>query len=125
VKPDGSALTQLTDSAGGNLSPSWSTDAKHILFVSTRDGNSEIYMMDPDGAHQVNLSRDSHSDGMPAWIPPDKIAFVSDRQGRERIFVMNADGSKIQAFPQSSIDSTTSMLCVAWYQDAQIFLTTE
>ena len=28
-----------------------------ILFTSTRDGNYEIYMMNPDGSEQVNLTQ--------------------------------------------------------------------
>ena len=28
-----------------------------ILFTSSRDGNREIYMMNPDGSEQVNLTQ--------------------------------------------------------------------
>ena len=28
-----------------------------ILFSSTRDGNWEVYMMNPDGSNQVNLTQ--------------------------------------------------------------------
>ena len=28
-----------------------------ILFTSTRDGNREVYMMNPDGSEQVNLTQ--------------------------------------------------------------------
>lgn len=28
-----------------------------ILFTSTRDGNREVYLMDPDGSEQVNLTQ--------------------------------------------------------------------
>ena len=33
-----------------------------ILFSSTRDGNWEIYMMNPDGSNQVNLTQHPSND---------------------------------------------------------------
>ena len=53
-----------------------------ILFTSTRDGNREVYMMNPDGSEQVNLTQHPADDLNAAWSPTgDKILFVSDRQG--------------------------------------------
>ena len=37
-----------------------------IAFFSTRDGNSEIYMMDSDGTNPTNLTNNSFNDGSPA-----------------------------------------------------------
>src|SRR5438874_87991 len=65
-----------------------------IAFVSRRDGNSEIYLMEPDGSNQTNLTNNSANDFAPAWSPDGaKIAFVSNRNGKAQLFVMNADGS--------------------------------
>ena len=51
-----------------------------ILFTSTRDGNREIYMMNPDGSEQVNLTQHPASDMGAVWSPRgDKILFASDR----------------------------------------------
>lgn len=49
-----------------------------IAFESKRDGNFEIYAMDPDGSNQANLSNNpSAYDYDPAFSPDgDKIAFV-------------------------------------------------
>jgi len=38
-----------------------------IAFVSDRDGNDEIYVMDADGSNQQRLTNNSHSDGLAAW----------------------------------------------------------
>src|SRR2546427_6971940 len=40
-----------------------------IAFVSWRDGNNEIYVMNPDGSNQTNLTKNSASDYEPAWSP--------------------------------------------------------
>ena len=40
-----------------------------ILFTSTRDGNHEVYMMNPDGSEQVNLTQHPATDLEAAWSP--------------------------------------------------------
>ena len=64
-----------------------------ILFSSTRDGNPEIYTMNPDGSNVVNLSQHPRADRVPAWSPDgQKIGFTSTRDGNTELFVMDADG---------------------------------
>ena len=66
----------------------------NIAFTSQRDGNPEIYLMNPDGSEQVRLTRNSAYDGYARWSPDGKqIAFVSNRDGNPEIYIMNADGS--------------------------------
>jgi Tol biopolymer transport system component len=65
-----------------------------IAFSSTRDGNSEIYVMNPDGTDVTRLTHNPGYDALPAWSPDGKeIAFVSNRDGNNEIYVMKADGS--------------------------------
>lgn len=75
-----------------------------IAFQSDRDGNWEIYSMDPDGNNQINLSNDPAEDFEPAFSPDgSQIAFVSNRETDEGdgqyIYVMNADGSDLRRLP--------------------------
>jgi TolB protein len=72
-----------------------------IAFDSDRDGNQEIYLMDPDGNNLVNLTNNPGDDFDPAWSPDgSQIAFVSTREnsqgGGQFIYVMNADGSGVR-----------------------------
>ena len=86
------ALRRLTTDGGG--SPSWSPDGQHIAFVSDRDGNADIYVMDSDGSNPRRLTTDSAHDWSPSWSPDGQhIAFVSDRDGDADIYVMDSDGS--------------------------------
>ena len=70
-----------------------------ILFTSTQDGNREVYMMNPDGSEQVNLTQHRAGDMGAVWSPTgEQILFVSDRQGtRVRdLYVMDPDGSNVR-----------------------------
>lgn len=65
-----------------------------IAFETTRDGNLEIYSMNPDGSDEVNLTNDPAEDTDPVWSPDGtRIAFVKASEGHDNIWVMNADGT--------------------------------
>ncbi|MCE2397361.1 PD40 domain-containing protein [Candidatus Poribacteria bacterium] len=71
-----------------------------IAFVSQRDGNAEIYVMDANGGRQLNLTNNPNDDRQPSWSPDGKrIAFMSDRKGdfeNFEIYVVDADGDNQQ-----------------------------
>ena len=51
-----------------------------IAFVSDRDGNNEIYIMDTDGSNATNLTNHPANDRHPSWSPDGQsIAFASRR----------------------------------------------
>ncbi len=60
-------------------------------------GNRDIYIMNPDGTGQINLTRHPAYDSHPAWSPTgEKILFTSNRDGISDLFVMNADGTNVR-----------------------------
>lgn len=66
-----------------------------IVFCSQRNGPGEIFVMNPDGTGQTNLTNNSREDLDPCLSPDGtRIAFESwpSTNGGE-IFVMNADGT--------------------------------
>lgn len=74
-----------------------------IAFVSDRDGNPEIYVMNADGSNPTRLTENDGVDDMPAWSPDGaKIAFVSDREGNRDLFIMDADGSDVQRLTENA-----------------------
>ena len=74
-----------------------------IAFVSSREGDYAIYLMDADGSGEgrVTDERGDTSTGAgvqfqtdPAWSPDaTRIAFASAREGTFDIYLMNADGT--------------------------------
>ena len=67
-----------------------------VAFTSNRDGNNEIYVMNPDGSGVTRLTDNPAIDQDPAWSPDGgRIAFTSTRNGNYDIYVMNADGTGV------------------------------
>jgi Tol biopolymer transport system component len=65
-----------------------------IAFESERDGNGEIYSMEPDASDQRRLTQNPAADTDPAWSPDGtQIVFTSNRDGNDEIYKMNADGT--------------------------------
>ena len=72
----------------------FSPDGTKIAFTSTRDGNSQIYIMNIDGSNQEGLTNNKYNEGLPCFSPDGlKIAFTSSRDGNLEIYIMNIDGS--------------------------------
>jgi TolB protein len=61
-----------------------------IVFISNRDGNDELYMMDYDGYNQTRITYNTIKDYMPAWSADGKsVAYTSYRQGRAGLYILN------------------------------------
>ncbi len=63
--------------------PVSSPDGRRIVFVSNRDGNTELYVMNADGSNPRRLSDNAERDDYAAWHPDGRhVVVVSDRAGR-------------------------------------------
>jgi len=72
--------------------------ASKIVFISNRDGNNELYMMDYDGHNQTRLTFNKTEDYMPAWAPDGKnIAYTSYRGNAACLYIYNPfEGTRIE-----------------------------
>jgi len=80
-----------------------------IYFVSNRSGHKEIWVMDPDGSNQRELSHFNSISIMPAVTPDGtKIAFTSFARGNPAIFVLSTDtGRRLPFYNQvASMNAT-------------------
>ena len=81
-----------------------------IAFHSNRDGNNNIYVMDPDGSVQTRINTDTSNDQR-ADLSPDgrQIAFASNRAGGHfEVFVMNSDGSDVRQLTDTPASATNT-----------------
>ena len=71
-----------------------------ILFTSVKDGINRhygVYLMNPDGSAQVNLTHHRSNDQSAVWSPTgEQILFVSDRDGVRDLYLMDPDGSNVR-----------------------------
>lgn len=83
---------------GLNIAPDWSPDGeKIVLTLSQDDGNSDIYIIQPDGKKVDRLTNDWANDVSPCWSPDGKrIAFVSNRSGTPQIYIMDVKTRKVR-----------------------------
>jgi tetratricopeptide (TPR) repeat protein len=86
-QPPAPVTTESRDSAPA-------VQGDRIAFMSNRDGNWEIYVVNLDGSGLVRLTNQAANDGLPAWSPDGRtIAFVSDQGGVWAVWAVDADGS--------------------------------
>jgi Tol biopolymer transport system component len=83
--------TRLRNTSWVVGTPEWSPDGGRILFTQEPgDGESDIFLINPDGTGMVNLTpAPGFSGGSPRWSPDgSRIVFSNGR-----VTVMNPDGS--------------------------------
>src|SRR6266853_759663 len=62
VNADGTGDARIIPNKAFEESPRWAPDGKSFLFVSTRDGNQEIYRADVDGQNIRRLTSEVAAD---------------------------------------------------------------
>lgn len=64
-----------------------------LSFLTTRDGNFEVYSMTADGKNVTNLTHNKSLDFWSSWSPDGKqLLFYSNRDGNNEIYRMEANG---------------------------------
>jgi Tol biopolymer transport system component/DNA-binding winged helix-turn-helix (wHTH) protein len=71
----------------------WTPNGR-LVYQSTASGNRDLWITQPDGAEQKQLTNDPAVDGNPAVTPDNRyIVFTSNRTGGLQLWRMNIDGS--------------------------------
>ncbi len=89
---------KVSSRKGLNIAPDWSPDGeKIVLTLSQDDGNSDIYVIRPDGKKVNRLTSNWANDVSPCWSPDGKeIAFVSNRSATPQIYIMKVKNRKVR-----------------------------
>jgi TolB protein len=77
-----------------DTAPALSPDGKQVVFMSRREENWDIYVVNVDGSGLQRLTNDPADDGLPTWSPDgNAVAFVSNRGGPWAVWAMTPDGA--------------------------------
>ena len=89
--PETGESIRLTNHPGIDYAPAWSPTGRNIVFVSTRSGDSDIWLADLDKIDDrfINVSQKSGtSDTYPAWSPDgNSLAWASTANGYQDIYI--------------------------------------
>lgn len=105
TRPDGSDLQQITNNRDSDSQPTWSPDGQSIIYVSYREGKSDLFLHDlRDNVHQRIVSMNTYVLD-PHWSPDGKwVLFTSNEFGNIEIFRIRPDGTQRENLTQSPSD---------------------
>ena len=93
MNSDGTNLNRLTTESP-NWNPHFTPDGNKINFISERDGDVEIYIMDVNGSNQTNLTNKIGGQSHPhVSYDMKKIVYGDYLDGDWEIYIMDIDGS--------------------------------
>jgi hypothetical protein len=88
---------QPVTSSEQDFAPALSPEGQQIAFMSQRDGNWEVYLINVDGSGLKRLTNDPAMDGLPTWSPDGRaIAYASNSGGEWAIWALSAGGGSPQ-----------------------------
>lgn len=94
MSADGENRLRLTDN-GNDIRPVWSPNGNSVVFMSTRNGNWDVYRLSLRDDTFIQLTDDPAQDGLPAISPDGKlVVFASDRSGEWWLYVVPIDGGE-------------------------------
>lgn len=98
-----------------------SAQESRIAFVSDRDGNEDIYVMNSDGSDRRRLTAHPGVDRAPALSPDGRqLAFVSDRSGQAALYLMSLESGNVTPLLQSRAPwLSLSSSRMAWSPDGE------
>lgn len=82
---------------GEDNAGAFSPDGRRIAFTSTRDGRSDLYLMDADGRNVVRLTTDLEVQGQPSWSSNGRrLLFAAAATGQNDVYVIGVDGTGLK-----------------------------
>jgi Tol biopolymer transport system component len=117
VRADGSGAPEpIIEGPGDDRAPVYSPDGARIVFDSTRDGNTDVYVANADGSDQRPLTDAPGEDWSPSWSPDGAtILFASDRTGVSQLYVMDPDGGNVRQLT----DDGSGNVWPSWSRDGE------
>jgi TolB protein len=94
---DGSEKYQVTNNHTINLSPSWTSDGRSILYTSYKDRNPSLYLFDLYSGRDTKFSSRTGLNLGGKWSPDDQLVVVSlERGGNTDIYLLDRTGKMVR-----------------------------
>jgi TolB protein len=95
MSSDGRNKINLSNHPGYDSTPAWNPFGRRLAFVSSREGNPEIFIMNDNGSSQRAFTSNQFQNRRPGWSPTGgKIIYESFVGGNFEIFVIGSDGGR-------------------------------
>lgn len=100
---------RLTKPNANDGDMAWSPDGRHMAFISDRDGDQDIYILDTDGIDK-NVRRVTDSvvvESSPSWSPDGEWLVFAAQQGEySQLYVISTSGGEARQLTFGLFDST-------------------
>ena len=96
TKPFGGGESVRLTNHESDRAPAFSPDGTQVAYMSTQNGNWDIFVVSATDGTPRQITTTSGNDGLPTWSPDGtQLAYVSDAGGSWAIFTTNLDGSNV------------------------------
>lgn len=96
MKAGGFSPARLTTDPS-DTAPSWSPDGSQVAFISARNGNWDLYLVDVATGQETRLIDHPATDVAPAWSPDGRrLAFLSNRDGSWALYILDITSDQMQ-----------------------------
>lgn len=96
VRPDGKIAVDFTHDPALDFKPDISPDGSRIIFISDRDENYEIYMMDFTNMNLIRITNTSDHEFEPVFSPDgERVVFSRNGSSDKDVYVINLNDSQI------------------------------
>jgi len=130
ISIDGSSKKQLTKTPESEYGAIWQSDGKKILYLSSKNGSSQIWSMNSDGTNAKQISKEDGNITNISFSPKgDKLFFTMDVKITKNVHDMYADLPKANALLMDDLlyrhwdnweDTYFSHIFVAKYSDGVV-----
>lgn len=94
LEPNGKQIKNLTKSSEDEVSPRWTRNGKHIVYVSNRVGSPQLYIMKPDGSGKRRVTMVGRYNTAPDTGPNGKVVYAGLDEFVSDIFTTTIGGSQ-------------------------------
>ena len=107
----------ITQDGAMDHSPVWSPNGEQIVFVSDRDGDDDLYVMDADGRRVRRVFRKSAYRTEPTWSPDGETIAFHAQEPQWSIQTATANGTDVEEVAQAGSAGGNPSVVSGWKGD--------